>query len=115
VLVKLLVVLLLVVAGPSLLRWWGANGTEVVGAVVPGPTMSVAEPTPAPSPPVFADCKAMRVQFPSGVRRPGAIQSTTERREAVVDRTLYRANASLDRDRDGVACAPKRGKRSSKH
>jgi hypothetical protein len=108
------VVLLLIVAGPSLLRWWGANGSEVVGAVIPMPTVSVAEPTPAPSPAVFADCKAMHLQFPNGVRRPGAAQSAKKRRAAVVDSAVYRANAGLDRDRDGVVCGSKRVKGTNK-
>jgi hypothetical protein len=112
-LVKLLVVLLLIVAGPTLLRWWAANGTEVVGAVIAEPTVPISEPTVVPSTPVFPDCRALRVAYPTGVRRPNAPHSGKPRRAPLVDKATYRANAGLDRDHDGVVCESDRGKRSN--
>jgi hypothetical protein len=114
-LLKLLVALVLIVASPSLLRWWASHGTEVVDAVVPSPTNSIAGPIPVPSTPVFADCAALRVAFPNGVQRPSARLNATNKGPApAVDRTVYRANAGLDRDNDGAVCESTRGKRHTR-
>ena len=102
---KLLVALVLIVAGPSLLQWWGSHGSDVVGAVVPTPTLSVAAPTPRPSTPVFADCAAMRKAFPTGVQRAGARNIGPQpQRAPVVNDAVARANAGLDGDHDRLVC-----------
>ncbi|MGZ4593792.1 MAG: NERD domain-containing protein [Actinomycetes bacterium] len=114
-LTKLIVAVLLLLALPSLLTWWGSHGTAVVRAVVPTPTLSAATPTPSPSTPAFANCAAMRVTFPYGVRLAGARnQGAKLQRRPVVNDAVYRTNTRLDRDRDGVVCELARAAQGAK-
>ena len=109
-LLKLIVALVLVVAGPSLLGWWASHGSQVVDAVVPTPTFSVSTPTP-PRTPTFATCAALRVAFPTGVKRAGAQNAGPKlRRPPAVSNAVALANARLDRDHDGLVCESTRKK-----
>lgn len=109
-LLKLIVALVLIVAGCSLLPWWASNGSEVVDAVVPTPSFSVSTPPPL-STPTFASCAALRVAFPTGVKRAGAQNAGPKpRRPPAVSNTVARANARLDRDHDGLVCESTRKK-----
>jgi hypothetical protein len=62
-------------------------------------------PTQSAATPVFADCAGRRLAYPFGVIRPGAANTGKKPRGAlVIDRKVYRANAGLDREQDGIAC-----------
>ncbi len=54
----------------------------------------------------FANCTAMNKVYAHGVGRPGAVDSTSGKRVTTFkrDTALYNANASSDRDKDGIAC-----------
>ncbi len=101
--VKLAVLAALVLAAPSLLTWWGAHGEGVVRAVLPTPTFSAA-PAPAAAT-VFPRCADLRRTYPNGVKLAGATNTGKKKRGAVVvNNPVYRANAGLDHDQDGIAC-----------
>lgn len=101
---RLAVLAALVVAGPSLVAWWGAHGDDVVRSVVPTPTFSAIAPEPATAA-AFTKCADLRVKYPNGVKLAGAANTGKKKRGAVVvDSPAYRANAGLDRDKDGIAC-----------
>jgi hypothetical protein len=104
-LIKLAACLLLLLLAPMALKWWGSHGTDVVRSVVPTPTVSVAAPTPTVSTPVFAGCARLRRVYSDGVMRNGAANiGKKPRGTLVINSTVYRANAGLDRDQDGIAC-----------
>jgi hypothetical protein len=101
----LVVCLLLIVLAPVLLKWWAGHGTDVVRSVIPTPTFSAAAPTPHVSTQVFADCRGLRRAYRYGVMRTGAASTGKRPRGTlVIDNAVYRANAALDHDRDGIAC-----------
>ena len=54
----------------------------------------------------YANCTALNRDYPHGVGRPGAHDSTsgTPVTNFKRSRALYRANSSSDRDGDGIAC-----------
>lgn len=55
----------------------------------------------------YGNCKALNADYPHGVGKPGAVDSTSKTPVTTftVDADLYQANASkLDRDDDGIAC-----------
>ena len=54
----------------------------------------------------YKNCAALNKDFPHGVGRQGARDKTsgTPVTSFKVSNTLYRANGSSDRDRDGIAC-----------
>jgi hypothetical protein len=102
--------LLLLVLGPSLFSWWSSHGDDVVRSVIPTPTFSAAAPTTAAKTAVFTNCADLCAAYPSGVKRPGATNSgKTNRGKPVVDGKVFRVNAGLDTDGDGIACERKKG------
>jgi hypothetical protein len=104
-LAKLVGCLLLVVLAPVLFKWWAGHGSDVVRSVIPTPTFSAAAPTPHVSTPVFADCAGLRRTYPYGVMRQAAVNTGKKPRGTLmIDNAVYRANAGLDRDHDGIAC-----------
>ena len=108
--VKLAVLAALVVAGPSLLTWWGSQGHHMVESLFPSPTFSAA-PAPAAAT-VFPRCADLRGTYPNGVSLAGATNTGKKKHGAVVvNNPVYRANAGLDRDKDGLACERTRAAR----
>jgi hypothetical protein len=89
--------------------WLGMVGSACT------PQTPTAEPTgPAPSaiapvpdaPPVakvYPGCKALRMDYPSGVARPRALDDKGAT-GFLEDRAVFRANKQLDRDADRVLC-----------
>jgi Excalibur calcium-binding domain len=64
----------------------------------------VAVPSEAQAAPArYRSCAALAEVHPGGVAKSRAADARTPGVQ-VVSRALYRANRSLDRDRDGVAC-----------
>ena len=110
-LAKLAALVLLVLAGPSLLTWWGSHGSEIVARVVPTPTFSAVTRAAVPSPPAFADCVSLRRPFPTGVQLAGAHNAGPKLQLIpVTNNAVARANARLDRDHDGLVCETTRPK-----
>lgn len=108
-LVKLVLLAILVLAAPSLLAWWNANGPDVVRSVVPVPSTSPSSEAAAPPERPFANCRALRASYPRGVKRPAAKNGGPEiRRGVVTDAPAYQLNSVLDLDRDGIACEVRR-------
>lgn len=55
----------------------------------------------------YSNCSAMHADYPHGVGKAGAVDSTSKKTpvtDFTVDNDLYAANSSLDRDDDGIAC-----------
>ena len=54
----------------------------------------------------YSNCTALNRDYPHGVGRPGAHDSTSGTPVTNFKRSkaLYRANSSSDRDGDGIAC-----------
>ncbi len=54
----------------------------------------------------YANCKALNADYAHGVGRPGARDRTSGTRVTnfTRNRSVYNANRSRDRDRDGIAC-----------
>jgi hypothetical protein len=54
----------------------------------------------------YTNCTDLRVDYPHGVGRPGATDTTTGSpvTEFTVNRAVYDANTKSDRDDDGIAC-----------
>lgn len=54
----------------------------------------------------YANCTALRADYPHGVGQTGAVDSTsgTPVTNFTVDDDLYDANTESDRDKDGIAC-----------
>lgn len=63
-------------------------------------------PAPASAAKRYANCAALNKAYPHGVGKPGARDKTSGRRVTnfKVSRSLYEANRSKDRDKDGIAC-----------
>jgi hypothetical protein len=103
---KTFVVILVLLSAPALFAWWESHGAGVVGTVIPTPTFSVASPAPTPkTAPTFTSCTTLRAVYPAGVKRAGATNTGKKARgHRVVDDATYRANKSLDHDKDGLAC-----------
>ena len=111
---RLAVLAALVLAGPSLVAWWGAHGDDVVRSVIPTPTFSAIAPEPATAA-AFTKCADLRVTYPNGVKLAGAANTGKKKHGAVVvDSPVYRANAGLDRDKDGIACERTRATKQHK-
>ncbi len=101
--VKLAVVAGLLVLAPSLFAWWSSQGHQMVESLLPSPTFSAA-PAPAAAT-VFPRCADLRGTYPNGVSLAGATNTGKKKHGAVVvDNPVYRANAGLDHDKDGIAC-----------
>jgi hypothetical protein len=102
---RTLVCILLLLSAPALYKWWESHGDGVVRAVIPTPSVAAVTSTPAVSPPVFTSCKGLRVAYPGGVKRASATNTGKKARgHVVVGDAVYRANKSLDHDKDGIAC-----------
>jgi excalibur calcium-binding domain-containing protein len=55
----------------------------------------------------FKNCTALHKSYPGGVARPGGHQKPGQpklKKKPYVNAALYKANSSLDRDKDGIAC-----------
>jgi Excalibur calcium-binding domain len=55
----------------------------------------------------FKNCTAMHKVYKGGVARPGGHQKPGQpklKKKPKVSAALYKANSSLDRDKDGIAC-----------
>jgi hypothetical protein len=56
----------------------------------------------------YKNCSALNKVYPHGVGKPGAVDHVRGATKPVVNfkrsAALYMANASMDRDKDGVAC-----------
>jgi hypothetical protein len=105
---RLALLLAVVLAAPSLLSWWGESGPGLVQQVMPAPTVSPSVPAPV----IFSGCRALRRVHPSGVAQPGAVNAGWKVFGVpTVDRGTAAANATLDRDRDGMVCEVKGAKR----
>ncbi len=54
----------------------------------------------------YRNCTALRADYPHGVGKAGAVDSTsgTPVTNFYVDDDLYNANTKSDRDKDGIAC-----------
>lgn len=78
-------------------------GSMAAGALMIAP-LSVAAPAQAATD--YPNCTALREDYPHGVGRPGAVDSTsgTPVTNFTVDADLYNANSESDRDGDGIAC-----------
>jgi hypothetical protein len=66
---------------------------------------AVVQP-PATSAKSYANCTALRQDYPHGVGRPGARDHTSGKPDTrfFVSAALYDANTKSDRDKDGIAC-----------
>ncbi|PKZ65561.1 calcium-binding protein [Gordonia terrae] len=54
----------------------------------------------------YANCSELNADYPHGVGKAGAVDSTsgTPVTTFTVDDDLYNANSESDRDKDGIAC-----------
>ncbi|MFW0795387.1 excalibur calcium-binding domain-containing protein [Gordonia sp. CPCC 205515] len=61
---------------------------------------------PAQAATSYSNCKALNADYPHGVGRSGAVDSTsgTPVTNFTVDGDLYNSNTGRDRDGDGIAC-----------
>jgi hypothetical protein len=109
-LVKLGLVLVLLLALPSLLGWWSRHGSDVIASAIPdSTTTSTSVPGDVGAPQAFTSCRDLRQTYPAGVRRHHAKnKGPIIRRGVVVNAAAYRLNIRLDRDHDGIACEIRR-------
>ena len=57
------------------------------------------------APKKYKNCTELNQVHPGGVAKPGAVNKGGKtKNEPTIDAPLYKLNASLDRDRDGIAC-----------
>ena len=107
-LLRLALLAVLVVAGPTLMRWWLQHGEDVVRPVVP----SAADLMPSETPDVYDRCRALRDVYTCGVRAEGA-RNAGRKLEAkpATDGAVAAANAALDVDGDGLVCELSKGPR----
>ena len=85
---------------------WTLGLMALLGTTLLGATPASAEPDTR-----FASCREMRVVDPTGVARTERAAARAARqgfRTPLLCPVAYRANAHLDRDRDGVACERRR-------
>jgi len=78
---------------------------SLVAAMTAAPVLAGAAPSYGAAK-SYKNCTALNKDYPHGVGRQGARDKTsgTPVTNFTVSNTLYRANGSSDRDRDGVAC-----------
>ena len=78
------------------------------GRIVWSPTSPTRVTVQDPTPEKFPNCAALRADYSHGVGLPKAVDAPTGStfflHDLTLGQTLYRANAALDTDRDGVAC-----------
>jgi hypothetical protein len=114
-LLKLTLLLVLLLALPTLMHVWSTAGPDLFGTSIPTPNPAAAAPRVTP---VYASCSKLRAaDHPGGVASPGAKNTGRKLRQAVAVTTsqlLYAANARLDTDADHIACEVVR-KRPNKH
>ncbi len=69
-------------------------------------TPAIAFTAPASAAKRYKNCTALNKDYPHGVGKPGARDKTSGRpvTNFKVSRSLYNANTSRDRDKDGIAC-----------
>lgn len=72
-------------------------------AIAAGPVLIGA---PAAAGRDYPNCKALNADYPHGVGKPGAVDSTSKKPVTTftVNAAVYNANSGLDRDGDGIAC-----------
>ncbi|WP_045823679.1 excalibur calcium-binding domain-containing protein [Williamsia herbipolensis] len=77
----------------------------IAGVLALGGVMGVA-PTSAQT---YSNCAALNADYPHGVGKPGAVDSTSGRPVSnfEIDASVYSDNTSRDRDNDGIACEKK--------
>jgi hypothetical protein len=106
-LLKLTVLLVLLLALPTLAHVWSTAGPDLLRTLLPTPTPAVVVVPPRVTP-VYANCRDLRAaDHPGGVASPGAKNTGRKLRRALVvttSRLLYAANARLDTDADHIAC-----------
>jgi hypothetical protein len=57
------------------------------------------------APKKYKNCTEMNQVHPGGVAKPGAVNKGGKtKNEPTIDAPMYKLNASLDRDKDGIAC-----------
>ncbi|MEP9390872.1 excalibur calcium-binding domain-containing protein [Gordonia sp. VNQ95] len=61
---------------------------------------------PADAATTYANCAALNADYPHGVGKAGAVDSTsgTPVTNFTVNDDVYKANTARDRDKDGIAC-----------
>ena len=75
-------------------------------AVVGGVVGAAVVDSPADAATKYSNCKSLNADYPHGVGKPGAVDSTSKTPVTTftVDTDLYNANTARDRDNDGIAC-----------
>jgi hypothetical protein len=104
-LLKLTLLLVLLLALPTLLHVWSTAGPDLLGTLIPTPTPAAGVPSVTP---VYDSCRELRAaDHAGGVASPGAKNTGRKLRRGVAvttSRSLYAANARLDTDADHIAC-----------
>lgn len=75
--------------------------------VISAASLTIAATIDAPaSAKTYSNCKSLNADYPHGVGKPGAADSTsgTPVTDFTVDGNLYNDNTNRDRDNDGIAC-----------
>jgi hypothetical protein len=82
-----------------------SGGSRTTAPDAAPPTTRAAAAPPPGQAREYANCTALRQDYPGGVARPGAVNvGGISRRTPHHDAALYEANRKSDRDKDGVAC-----------
>lgn len=67
--------------------------------------LAFGQSTAYAAPTKYKNCTALQAKYPSGVAKPGAVDKQGKAKGSPkIDAALYKANAHLDRDKDGWAC-----------
>ena len=80
-------------------------GATLAGTAALGLALGVVAPT-ADAAPKYSNCASLNADYPHGVGKPGAVDSTstTPVTNFTVNADVYNANTARDRDNDGIAC-----------
>lgn len=88
--------------------------TALAAGLVLAPVAAASAVTPTAAVKSYADCPAMQKDFPGGVARNATVFNTrtvngkkvrqSVKYRAKVNAAVYKRNAGLDRDKDGIAC-----------
>lgn len=78
-------------------------GIVAAGTLAVAPAMVIA---PADAATSYTNCKQLNADYPHGVGKSGAVDSTsgTPVTDFTVDDELYNSNTGRDRDGDSIAC-----------